>query len=203
MRETWSIPRLGRFPWRRAWQPTPVFLPGASPWTEEPGLQSMGSQRVTHDWGTKLSTAHRWHTVCLWAHQVNVKGLPVVSREGLTAWKIASEAVALWTERWKASFCDWPCWLIKGLPWWLSRQRIFLQWVDTWVLSLGREDPLEEGNPLQYSCLENSTGRGAWYAIVHGVAKSQTQLKQLRTAHLIKNSTETLWGFPGSTVVRN
>ena len=28
------------------------------------------------------------------------------------------------------------------------------------------------GNPLQYSCLENSTGRGAWQAIVHGVTKS-------------------------------
>ena len=36
--------------WRRAWQPTPVFLPGKSPWTEEPGrLQSMGLQRVRHD----------------------------------------------------------------------------------------------------------------------------------------------------------
>ena len=30
------------------------------------------------------------------------------------------------------------------------------------------------GNPLQYSCLENSMDRGAWWAIVHGVAKSQT-----------------------------
>ena len=30
-------------PWKRAWEPTPVFLPGESPWTEEPGgLQSMG-----------------------------------------------------------------------------------------------------------------------------------------------------------------
>ena len=39
------IPRLGRSP--RIWQPIPVFLPGESPWTEEPGeLQSMGSQRV-------------------------------------------------------------------------------------------------------------------------------------------------------------
>ena len=35
------------------------------------------------------------------------------------------------------------------------------------------------GNPLQYSCLENSMERGAWRAIVHGVAKSQTQLKRL------------------------
>ena len=43
----------------RAWQPTPVFLPGESPWTEEPGgLQSMGSQRVGHDGAPKHSTAH-------------------------------------------------------------------------------------------------------------------------------------------------
>ena len=41
---------LGGLFWRRAWQPTPVFLPGESPWTEEPGrLQSMGSQRVGHN----------------------------------------------------------------------------------------------------------------------------------------------------------
>ena len=34
--------------WRRAWHPTPVFLPGESPWTEEPGkLQSMGSKSQT------------------------------------------------------------------------------------------------------------------------------------------------------------
>ena len=32
------------------------------------------------------------------------------------------------------------------------------------------------GTPLQYSCLENSMGRGAWWATVHGVTKSQTQL---------------------------
>ena len=39
------IPGLGRFPWKRAWEPTPVFLPGESPWIKEPGrLQSMGSK---------------------------------------------------------------------------------------------------------------------------------------------------------------
>ena len=34
----------------------------------------------------------------------------------------------------------------------------------TWVQSLGQEDPLEKanGNPLQYSCLENPMDRGAW-----------------------------------------
>ena len=46
MWETW----VGKIPWRRTWQPTPVLLPGESPWTEEPGgLQSMGSPRVRHD----------------------------------------------------------------------------------------------------------------------------------------------------------
>ena len=37
------------------------------------------------------------------------------------------------------------------------------------------------GNPLQYSCLENPTDRGAWQGTVHRVTKSQTQLKQLGT----------------------
>ena len=47
---------------------------------------------------------------------------------------------------------------------------------ETWVQSLGWEDSLEKGDsyPLQYSCLENPTDRGAWQATVHGVAKSRT-----------------------------
>ena len=46
------------------------------------------------------------------------------------------------------------------------------------VRSLSWEDPLEtcSGNPLQYSCLENTMDRGAWRTTVHGVAKSQTRL---------------------------
>ena len=42
---------------RRAWQPTPVFLPGKFPWTEEPaGLQSRGSRES--DTTERLSTVH-------------------------------------------------------------------------------------------------------------------------------------------------
>ena len=33
------------------------------------------------------------------------------------------------------------------------------------------------GNPLQYSCLENTMDRGAWWVLVHGIAKSWTQLR--------------------------
>ena len=49
---------------------------------------------------------------------------------------------------------------------------------ETRVRSLGWEDPPGEGNgnPLQYSCLENPMEGGAWQATVHGVAKSRTQL---------------------------
>jgi len=41
----------------------------------------------------------------------------------------------------------------------------------------GKSPGGEHGNPLQYSCLENPMDRGAWQATVHGVTKSQTQLK--------------------------
>ena len=49
---------------------------------------------------------------------------------------------------------------------------------ETWVWSLGVEDSPGEGNgnPLQYSCLENPMDRGAWWATVHGVTKSWKQL---------------------------
>ena len=38
----------------------------------------------------------------------------------------------------------------------------------------GRSPGGGNGNPLQYSCLENPMGRGAWWVTVHGVIKSQT-----------------------------
>ena len=39
------------------------------------------------------------------------------------------------------------------------------------IPGLGRSPGEENGNPLQYSCLENPMDRGAWWAIVHGVTK--------------------------------
>ena len=40
----------------------------------------------------------------------------------------------------------------------------------------GRYHRVGNGNPLQYSCLENLMDRGAWQATVHGVTKSRTLL---------------------------
>ena len=44
------------------------------------------------------------------------------------------------------------------------------------IPGLGRSPGVRNGNPLQYSSLENPTIRGAWWATVHGVAKSWAQL---------------------------
>ena len=57
-------PWVRKIPWRRAWQSTPVFLPGESHGQREPGgLQAMGSQRVGHKW-SDLACMHtsgqRW-----------------------------------------------------------------------------------------------------------------------------------------------
>ena len=46
---------------------------------------------------------------------------------------------------------------------------------ETQIPGLGRSPGEGNGNLLQYSCLENSMDRGAWWVIVHEVAKSQTQ----------------------------
>ena len=42
----------------------------------------------------------------------------------------------------------------------------------------GRSPGGSHGNPLQYSCLENPMDRGAWWATIHGLAKSRSQLKE-------------------------
>ena len=49
---------------------------------------------------------------------------------------------------------------------------------------LGRSPGEGNGNPLQYYCLENPMDRGAWYAIVYGVAKSRTRLSDFTPLHL-------------------
>ena len=62
------------------------------------------------------------------------------------------------------------------------------------------------GTPLQYSCLENPMDRGAWWAAVHGVAKSQTQLSDFTFTfhfHALEKAMSTYssvlaWRIPGT-----
>ena len=51
------------------------------------------------------------------------------------------------------------------------------------IPGLGRSSGGGNGNLLQYSCLENPMDRGAWWATVHGVAKSRTQLSNITSLH--------------------
>ena len=70
-----------------------------------------------------------------------------------------------------------------GLPWQLSGKESSCNAGDTGdvgsIPGSGRSPHGGHGNPFQYSCLENHMDRGAWWAAVHRVAKSQTRLKQL------------------------
>ena len=49
----------------------------------------------------------------------------------------------------------------------------------------GRSSGEGNGNPLQYSCLENPTDRGAWWATVHGVTKSWIRLSNFSSLHIM------------------
>ena len=63
-----------------------------------------------------------------------------------------------------------------------------------------------DGTPLQYSCLENPMDRGAWWAAVHGVAKSRTRLSDFTfTFHfpalekeMATHSSTLAWRIPGT-----
>ena len=97
------------------------------------------------------------------------------------------------------AFCQWEGYLlVSGIP--ICQVSYNLLWVSQVVLVVnnlpanagdvrdvgsipgwGRSPGEGNGNPLQYSCLDNPMDRGAWWATVHRVTKSQTQLKRLST----------------------
>ena len=56
------------------------------------------------------------------------------------------------------------------------------------ILGLGRSPGEGKGHTFQYSCLENSMDRGAWWATIHGVTKSRAQLRDWVCRRNLKNS---------------
>ena len=70
--------------------------------------------------------------------------------------------------------------MILGLPRWLSGKESACSAGNARdagsIPGSGRSPEGGNGNPLQYSCMENPMGRGAWQATVHRVAKSRTRL---------------------------
>ena len=71
---------------------------------------------------------------------------------------------------------------MDGGAWWAVVHRVARSW--TRLKRLGMHACVGEGNgnPLQYSCLENPRDGGAWQAAVYGVAQSQTRLKRLSSS---------------------
>ena len=73
---------------------------------------------------------------------------------------------------------------------------------------LGKSTQTCEGNgtPLQYACLENSMDGGAWWAAVHGIAESQTQLRDFTSTfhfhalekEMATHSSVLAWRIPGT-----
>ena len=73
-----------------------------------------------------------------------------------------------------------------GIPRWLSDKESACYTGDiSSIPESGRSTGEGNSNPLQYSCLGNPTDRGAWWATVHGVTKSQTQVSNLAFIQLI------------------
>ena len=60
------------------------------------------------------------------------------------------------------------------------------------IPGLGRSPGEGNGNPLQYSCLENPMDGGAWRAAVHGVAKSRTRLSDFTVTFLVPQMVKNL-----------
>ena len=138
------------------------------PWTGKPsGLQSIGSQRIREDWN-HLAGSHP--SFVKWLLHNSGKGYATDST------KVSPLGQRSFPRCWGAGhLCDMgpaePC---SILDWVQQSLSLYRQKLGKWF----REG---NGTPLQYSCLENSTDRGAWWATVHRVTKNQTWLKQLST----------------------
>ena len=74
----------------------------------------------------------------------------------------------------------YPKYLVRNTPIFITVYYIEMTlYIDFYIIKVYTVSGLKgegNGNPLQYSCLENTMDRGAWWAAVHGVAGSQTQL---------------------------
>ena len=131
------------------------------PWMEEPGrLQSMGSQRIGHDWATDFTFAFHFHAL----------EKEMATHSSILAWEFP------WTEE-------------PGGLQSMGSQRIGHDWVtnaftfftfnagDPGLIPVsGRSPGKGNGCAFQYSCPENSMDRGAWQSTVHRVAKNRTWL---------------------------
>ena len=187
-----SIPELERAP-EEEMATLSSILAWRIPWTKGPGeLQSVGSHRVEEDWVTNTN---------LYKGFINMKS-PAFTNQGtsitLTHLLYSVESSPL--EAPLSLFLE----LSLGLKSHGGKKKYSL-WSYTWLVQnppgnagdagdsgsiprSGRSPGVGNGNPLQYSFLGNPMDRGAWWATVHGVTKSQTWLSDWTCRH-----TQEIW----------
>ena len=139
------------------------------PWTEEPGrLQSMGSQRVGHDWATSLLQIRIWrlkevrngHIPTALGVRLGLEGRQPDFRACRTVGTFSSGGAtavpgllhpSLMGQGWRPQMKD-----VQALLGWVWGSEVGPLWSSPVWLRRSRF-----GNPLQYSCLENAMDRGA------------------------------------------
>ena len=134
--------------------------------TGRPGvLQSMGSQRVGHNWRLNNSNNNQRTSEASLVAQM-VKNLPAVAPH--------SSTLPGKSHGWRS--------LVGCSPWGSEESDTTERLPFLFSLS-----SIGEGNgiPLQCSCLENPRDCGAWWAAIYGVSQSRTRLKQLSSSSLI------------------
>ena len=123
---------------------------------------------------------------------------------------------------WQRSLADYSPWVRKKLDtmkpitlllWSNVNKKLFWNthshiYTKRWLLFCVKCTPIKRslksnlgegnGNPLQYSCLENPVDRGAWWAAVHGVTQSRTRLKRLSSSSSNNSFLRTL--FPSFNI---
>ena len=131
-----------------------------------PGLKNcLGHRKERH----QLLYARKWK-ICFHVHFTCFPW---------TVWEGGSQILDLFYNRDLPALVEMFC-ICSGedgsLPWWLRMWSACSAGDLGLIPGLGRSPGEGNGNPLQYSCLENPMDRGAWQDIVHGVAKSWTWL---------------------------
>ena len=154
---------VGKIPWRTAWQPTSAFLPGES--HGQRSLADFSPQGCQESDTTKVT--QRAHT--RWTIR---RGLVVTLYLAFRAFQARPVHLHF-------SFSP----VVKNSPGNAGNvEDVSL------IHGSGRSPGAENGNPLQYSCLENSKDREAWWATVHGVPKSWTRLSTHTPSYFVNET---------------
>ena len=169
-------------------------LAWAIPWTEEPGrLQSMGSQRVGHDWATSFSLftcmhwRRKWQPTSLFlpgeSQGREPGGLPSMGSHRVGHdWCDLAAAASIWekaiaahssTLAWKSPSTEEPGGLQS-----MGSQRVGHDWATSLSLFTFM-NWRRKWQPTPVSLPGESQGWGAWWAAIYGVTQSRTRLKWL------------------------